>query len=105
MVLIMKKLLYLFTLFFLGSVVVRCQTTQEENISCNEANELIQKHKNDINDIVLDLRTKEMFDEGHLEGAIYYDVYSEGFNEWIQTFDTTKTYLLYCNAGFRSAEA
>ncbi len=89
-------------------VVFNCKITQKkqpENITCKQAFELIQEHRNDSNFIILDLRTDNMYNEEHIENSICYDVFSENFDEWVNQFDRNKVYLLYCNVGHRSGIA
>jgi len=55
--------------------------------------------------VVVDVRTPEEFDSGHLEGAINYNWKSENFNKQILDLDKTKPVLIYCRSGARSAKA
>lgn len=81
------------------------QNNDGENITCEQAYDLIQKFQGDTNFIIIDLRPRNMFYEGHIENSIYYDVFSENFDNWVSQLNKDKTYLLYCNAGYRSAIA
>ena len=55
---------------------------------------------------VLDVRTKEEFDEGHLDGAKQIDIKKDNFLETAETvLDKSKTIAVYCRSGKRSAEA
>ncbi|MHA7942988.1 rhodanese-like domain-containing protein [Formosa sp. 3Alg 14/1] len=55
--------------------------------------------------MVVDVRTPEEFDSGHLEGAINYNWKSEDFNNQISDLDKSKEVLIYCRSGARSAKA
>ena len=57
------------------------------------------------NSVVLDVRTKKEFDAGHIPGAINLDVNSPDFQEKAAKLDKSKTYLVHCAAGVRSARA
>jgi len=46
-----------------------------------------------------------MFSKEHIEGAIYHDVFAADIDEWLQSLDKTKTYLIYCTIGHRSGIA
>jgi rhodanese-related sulfurtransferase len=81
------------------------QTRVNENITCEQAMELIQKHVQDTNFIVLDVRTPEEFKNGHIERAIIIDYKSSDFQDKLSKLVKKKTYLVYCKAGGRSAGA
>lgn len=96
---IFTKTLFIILIFFnIGCT----QETVEEDISCKQAWDLIQKHKADSNFVIIDFRPKVKYDYAHIEGAIYYDVFLPDVDEWIQSQDTSKTYLIYCTIGHRS---
>ena len=56
-------------------------------------------------DGIIDVRTKEEFEESHVEGAQNFDIYSPGFQGNISQLDKTKSYLVYCTSGSRSLQA
>ena len=70
-----------------------------------EAFALIQKNKGHPQFVVLDVRTPEEFNTGHLEGAINVNFNGSAFKEEIGRLDREKTYLVYCRTGRRSEEA
>ena len=56
--------------------------------------------------VVLDVRTAEEFNEGHIEGALLIDWKQDGFMEKAQaTLPKDKTIAVYCRSGRRSAGA
>lgn len=55
--------------------------------------------------VILDVRTQEEFDEGHIEGAVMLDFYRDDFAEELATFDRDVPYVLYCRSGNRSQQA
>lgn len=57
------------------------------------------------NVVVLDVRTKEEFDQGHIPGAVNLDVRSPDFMEKVKKLDPSKTYLVHCASGRRSVTA
>jgi phage shock protein E len=57
------------------------------------------------NTVVIDVRTAEEFNTGHIPGAINIDVEGDNFRENIKALDTSKNYLLYCRTGRRSETA
>ena len=54
---------------------------------------------------VLDVRTADEFKSGHLPGAVNLDVLDAGFEKQVAALDKSKTYLIHCAAGSRSANA
>lgn len=55
--------------------------------------------------ILLDVRTSQEFNGGHLDGAVNMDWFSEDFNTQVETLDKQKTIYVYCKAGGRSLKA
>ena len=55
--------------------------------------------------VILDVRTQEEFDEGHIEGAVMLDFYRDDFAEALAEFDPDVPYVLYCRSGNRSSGA
>ena len=54
---------------------------------------------------VLDVRTKEEFKAGHIPGAVNIDFKAADFEQQVRKLDKSKTYLVHCAAGVRSAGA
>lgn len=55
--------------------------------------------------VVLDVRTAEEFDEGHLAGATMLDLSAPDFADRLAELDRDVPYLLYCQSGNRSGQA
>jgi rhodanese-related sulfurtransferase len=55
--------------------------------------------------VVLDVRTAEEFADGHMQGAINLDIRGGKFAETLAGLDKSKTYLVHCAVGGRSAKA
>lgn len=55
--------------------------------------------------IIIDVRTKEEFDQERVKGALNIDLMSPVFMKEIQKLDQSKSYLLYCRSGNRSGQA
>ncbi len=76
-----------------------------EDIGIQEAFELIQSNQGNPNFVIIDIRTPEEFNEGHIENAVNIDFYSETFREDLDKLDKSKTYFIYCRSGSRSGRA
>jgi phage shock protein E len=96
----MKKLLL--PLLALLSSAMLASAADSANVTPDQAEKLL-KEKKDI--VVLDVRTPEEFKEGHIAGAKNVDFQSEDFKKQVAALDKSKTYLLHCAAGGRSARA
>ena len=64
-----------------------------------------EKLRADKKNVVLDVRTQKEFEAGHIPGAVHIDVNASDFPEKIARLEKSKTYLVHCAAGVRSAKA
>jgi len=55
--------------------------------------------------MIVDIRTLEEFQAGHIKGAINVDFYSPDFKSKVAKLDRNKKYLYYCRSGHRSGQA
>jgi rhodanese-related sulfurtransferase len=72
-----------------------------ETITPQDAFKLIEKHKNDFNFIILDVRPQEEFEKEHLPGAKNLDYNGHEFKKKVGKLDRGKNYLIYCKTGVR----
>ncbi len=62
--------------------------------------------KNDADAVILDVRTQEEVDEGHIAECLHIDIQNPtGFMEEVQKLDPDKAYYVYCRSGGRSKQA
>lgn len=54
---------------------------------------------------VIDVRTPEEFNAGHIDGAVLFDIQGDEFGELIASLDQEDEYVVYCRTGNRSAVA
>ena len=65
-----------------------------------------QKHLNDDNTVVLDVRTPEEHEQEVIPNSVLLNIQeTEHFAEKVQEFDKDKKYMVYCRAGRRSETA
>ena len=85
---------------------VKGATTSSERIiksvSAKEAKELIAEKENLK---IIDIRTLQEFQGGHLENSELLDFYSNGFEESIKNLNKNIPYLIYCRTGSRSSQS
>jgi rhodanese-related sulfurtransferase len=55
--------------------------------------------------VVLDVRTAREFTAGHVPGAVNIDWHARDFADQVAKLDKSKSYLVHCQAGIRSAAA
>ncbi|MBX7043779.1 MAG: rhodanese-like domain-containing protein [Ignavibacteria bacterium] len=73
-----------------------------QDISSQKFDELA----NDENTVIIDVRTRGEWDAGYIDGAdLLIDYSSPDFEDQIMKLDPSKTYLVYCRSGNRSAKA
>ena len=61
--------------------------------------------RKDAKVVVLDVRTAEESADAHMQGAINLDIRGGKFAETLAGMDKSKTYLVHCAVGGRSAKA
>jgi len=99
-------------LLVFGSVLIpSCSEKTEiqeqiiEDVTAEEAFNLIRENKDDPHFIILDVRTPQEFADGHIEDAINIDFNSNAFSDEINKLDKDKKYRVYCRTGNRSSGA
>jgi rhodanese-related sulfurtransferase len=86
---------------FQASFAIAQSTDSATVVPAATFEKMLKKKKN----VLLDVRTPEEMQEGHLEEAVNLDFLDESFPEKIETLNKNKTYLLYCRSGKRTAKA
>ena len=67
--------------------------------------EQFDKLRQEKNHVVLDVRTAQEFNQGHVPGAVNIDISDPQFKKKVEALDKSKTYLVHCAKGVRSARA
>lgn len=55
--------------------------------------------------VVLDVRSREEYEAGHIPGSVNLPINAKDFDEQVKKLDKDKTYLVHCAVGGRSARA
>jgi len=76
-----------------------------EVISTQTAYKMIQINQENPNFVIIDVRTQEEFNTGHITKASMVDYESLDFNTKISELDRNKKYLVYCRTARRSGLA
>ena len=77
-------------------------SAETKDVTPAEAEALLKEKKNAV---VLDVRTAEEFQAGHIEGAKNVDFMDDKFAEQLAGMDKNTPYVLHCAAGGRSTRA
>ncbi len=89
-------------LFVMPSCSLHSQPKGVKNISGSE----LLKVKKEQSAIVIDVRTPSEVSQGYIDGADQFLDYNGGvFSQEIKKLDKSKTYIIYCRSGGRSANA
>jgi len=71
-------------------------------ISANDFNQMI---RNDKSSIIIDVRTPEEFNKGHLRNSLNVNWFDENFDENLKIFNKDLPVFVYCLSGGRSSKA
>ena len=89
-------------IFFFLLLIYSCQIFES-----NEINEISDAQFTEIQDtdhILVDVRTAEEYQSGHIQDAVNFDFYSESFQKEILSFDKNSSIILYCRTQNRSTK-
>lgn len=73
-----------------------------ENLSPAEFKKMLEEQE-DV--VLLDVRTDNEFNSGHIQDAKNVNYFASNFRQKIKEMNQDKTYLVYCRSGGRSAKA
>ena len=82
--------------------VFACEPLNSPEINIISESDFIELH--DSVYTLIDVRTQDEFDLGHIDGAINLDFYSESFQNDILSLPKNETIVLYCRTNNRSSK-
>ena len=98
----MKAILYI---LFMATMMVGCNNSEAtkgfNSVDASRFAEVIENEQVQI----IDTRTPEEFNEGHIPGAVNIDINSEEFEARVAELDKSRPVAVYCRGGRRSKEA
>jgi thioredoxin len=106
----MKKLLFSVTLIF-SFIMASCQqpsspgSTGEkiyQTVSVEKFSQLLEQNASAF---IIDVRTPQEFNSGHIAGAANVDFYDATFKTVLSKLDKSRKVLVYCKSGGRSSSA
>lgn len=90
----------------LTTIGVRAADAKAEPKTYKNVNvEEFDKLRQEKNTVVLDVRTAEEVAKAKIPGSVVIDFNAEDFDKQVAKLDKSKTYLVHCAAGGRSARA
>ena len=89
-------------IFFFLVLIYSCQIFDSSEINVISDNQFIEIQDNDY--ILVDVRTLEEYESGHIQDAIHFDFYSESFQKEILSIDKSFSIILYCRTKNRSTK-
>lgn len=93
-----------FGMFFYSSHSSAGDSSQGDRYGLLGAREFIEKFKATPGAVLIDVRTPEEYQAGHIQNSINLDFYAETFPNQIAQLDPEKTYFIYCRSGNRSGQ-
>ena len=99
----MKRYLLFWSIIF-SVLVFNCQTTKK-NGNLLSPEQLQTKLSNNDSGQLIDVRTPQEYEEGHLPNAVNIDISSADFISEIGKLKRDKPVYVYCRSGKRSAKS
>ena len=88
--------------FFSLLLVYSCQIFESKDINVISDTQFIEIQDTDY--ILVDVRTIEEYESGHIQDAKHFDFYSESFQKEILSLDKSSSIILYCRTQNRSTK-
>ena len=88
--------------FFSLLLVYSCQIFESKDIKVISDAQFTEIQ--DIDYILVDVRTIEEYESGHIQDAVNFDFYSESFQNDILSLDKSSSIILYCRTQNRSTK-
>ena len=93
----MVRIVFVFLLLFYS-----CQIIQSTRINMISDTQFIEIQATDH--ILIDVRTIEEYESGHIQDAVNFDFYSELFQKKILSLEKSSSIILYCRTQNRSTK-
>lgn len=93
---------YIYIFFIVNLFSCNENKSNSNLISANDFNKMI---RNDKSAIIIDVRTPEEFNKGHLRNSLNVNWFDENFDENLKIFNKNLPVFVYCLSGGRSSKA
>ena len=94
----MNRVIFLFVIF-----ISSCQFFDSSKINIISDSQFLEIQDTDY--ILVDVRTIDEYESGHIQNAINFDFYSESFQKEILSLEKKSSIILYCRTQNRSTKA
>ena len=88
--------------FFFFFLVYSCQIFESKDINVISDTQFIEIQDTDY--ILVDVRTIEEYESGHIQDAVNFDFYSKSFQNDILSLEKSTSIILYCRTQNRSTK-
>ena len=89
-------------LFFLLLLIYSCQIFDSSEMNVISDTQFIEIQETDY--VLVDVRTVEEYESGHIQDAVNFDFYSESFQKEILSLNKSSSIILYCRTQNRSTK-
>lgn len=105
-----KTILTIATILIIGIIMFnifkKSNTETGSTMRIDISTEEFKEKRAEAEGVIIDVRTKDEFDAGHLaETDHQYDLMNGEFQSQLENLDKEETYYLYCRTGNRSGKA
>ena len=88
--------------FFSLLLIYSCQIFDSSEINTISDTQFIEIQETDY--VLVDVRTVEEYESGHIQDAVNFDFYSESFHKEILSLNKSSSIILYCRTQNRSTK-
>lgn len=95
----------LFSFLLIFSALGACAQSpnaKQTNLNVEEVSQLLTDNKEIV---LIDVRTPDEYQQGHIAGSQLINFYGNNFKDEIAKLDQEKEYVIYCRSGGRSGKA
>ena len=89
-------------IFFILIFIFSCEFLNPTEVNIISDNQFLEIQDTDYT--LIDVRTTEEYESGHIQNALNFDFYSESFQKDILTLEKTSQIILYCRTQNRSTK-
>ena len=87
------------------SALEKSSKREFKEVEPKEVFNILEKNRDNSDFVVLDVRTPEDYEEGHIENAYLLNIKSKDFGDELERMDKNRKYFVYCKTGRKSRKA